>query len=126
MLSKPEMRPKLSAPPPLVAKLTPAITQSPTGERERSRYRADTQHWRAWYRIERWRKLRWAILTRDLFTCQRCLRLVHDTANLVCDHIQPHRGDPVLFWREDNLQALCKPCHDKHKQSEEHGRPDLR
>ena len=31
----------------------------------------------------------------------------------VVDHIQPHRGDPVLFWDRANWQALCKPCHDR-------------
>lgn len=38
---------------------------------------------------------------------------------LVCDHIQPHRGNWYLFWDETNLQTLCKRCHDKIKQSEE-------
>ena len=29
------------------------------------------------------------------------------------DHIIPHKGNLELFWDEDNLQALCKPCHDR-------------
>ncbi|WCK25574.1 HNH endonuclease signature motif containing protein [Agrobacterium pusense] len=32
------------------------------------------------------------------------------------DHIKSHNGDEALFWDEDNLQLLCKPCHDQHKQ----------
>lgn len=38
----------------------------------------------------------------------------------VADHIQPHRGDMALFLSEANLQSLCKPCHDGHKQAQEH------
>ena len=29
------------------------------------------------------------------------------------DHIQPHRGVYALQWNTDNLEALCKRCHDK-------------
>lgn len=75
--------------------------------------------WRAWYKLARWRKLRWAVLVRDLFTCQTCRRLEGDTSLLVADHIRPHRGDERLFWDEANLQTLCKGCHDKAKQAEE-------
>jgi len=38
---------------------------------------------------------------------------------LVADHITPHRGDEFLFWDAGNLQCLCKPCHDRHKQRQE-------
>jgi 5-methylcytosine-specific restriction protein A len=31
----------------------------------------------------------------------------------VVDHIVPHRGDPELFWKEDNLQPLCASCHSR-------------
>ena len=27
------------------------------------------------------------------------------------DHIQPHRGDPELFWDQNNWQSACKSCH---------------
>ena len=35
------------------------------------------------------------------------------TKATVVDHIQPHRGDPKLFWDQSNWQSLCKRCHDK-------------
>ena len=75
--------------------------------------------WRKWYSLARWRRLRWACLVRDLFTCQRCGKIEADTSQLVADHKTPHQGDPDLFWDFDNLQCLCKPCHDSDKQSEE-------
>ncbi|TVO75127.1 HNH endonuclease signature motif containing protein [Sedimenticola selenatireducens] len=34
----------------------------------------------------------------------------------VVDHINPHRGNLELFWDKSNWQALCKQCHDRHKQ----------
>ncbi|OWU83816.1 HNH endonuclease [Oceanicola sp. 22II-s10i] len=76
---------------------------------------------RAWYGTARWQRLRWAVLVRDLFTCAKCGRVEGQTSQLVADHIEPHRGDPALFWDEGNLQCLCKPCHDSEKQREERG-----
>lgn len=45
------------------------------------------------------------------------------TVATVADHIKPHKGDEVLFFDLNNLQSLCKPCHDSDKQREENGRP---
>lgn len=30
----------------------------------------------------------------------------------IADHIRPHRGNPVLFWSKENVQAMTKRCHD--------------
>lgn len=27
------------------------------------------------------------------------------------DHIRPHKGDPEIFWKTDNLIPLCHRCH---------------
>lgn len=37
----------------------------------------------------------------------------------VVDHIQRHRGNPALLFNWNNLQALCKRCHDSEKQRQE-------
>jgi len=37
-------------------------------------------------------------------------------AATVADHIQPHKGNPALFYDPANLQTLCKPHHDSAKQ----------
>ena len=62
-----------------------------------------------------------SVLVRDLFTCQMkgCGRIEADTSQLVADHKTPHHGDEVLFWDENNLHCLCKPCHDSLKQKQE-------
>jgi len=34
-------------------------------------------------------------------------------AATVVDHIVPHKGDAVLFWKQSNWQALCRDCHNR-------------
>lgn len=79
----------------------------------------EAKAYRKLYNSKAWQQLRWSILTRDEFTCQKCSRLEGDPSQLVADHRQPHRGDLDLFWSEANVWTLCKPCHDRDKQSEE-------
>ena len=105
---------------PRLMPLAPRLaTPAPVSETDRSRQRDATQAWRSWYKTARWQRLRWSVLVRDLFTCRRCGCVEADTSQLVGDHVAPHRGDPVLFWDDANLQCLCKRCHDKDKQAEE-------
>jgi 5-methylcytosine-specific restriction endonuclease McrA len=65
-----------------------------------------------------WRKLRLVHLAKQPLCvyCQKQGKVVQ--ANVV-DHIKPHRGVESLQYDPDNLQSLCKPCHDRHKQREE-------
>lgn len=88
-------------------------------ERDHDRARAAANPLRHLYGTARWQRLRMAVLERDMFTCQKCGRWENDTSQLVADHKQPHRGDLALFWDDENLQCLCKPCHDGAKQREE-------
>lgn len=44
--------------------------------------------------------------------CVRC-----SAPAAVVDHKTPHKGDQHLFWSRSNWQALCRPCHDRWKQS---------
>lgn len=72
------------------------------------------------YSTKGWRTRRQGQLAREP-VCRMCAEQGITTPATVADHIQPHRGDPVLFFREE-LQSLCKPCHDARKQSiEYHG-----
>ncbi|MHA6692046.1 HNH endonuclease signature motif containing protein [Devosia sp. A449] len=41
----------------------------------------------------------------------------------VVDHIMAHRGNQALFWNRANWQALCAPCHNRHKQAQERAAP---
>ena len=78
--------------------------------------------YRALYNTARWRGLRQQQLTAYPL-CAMCLSQGRVTAATVADHINPHRGDPRLFFDPANLQSLCDEspylCHSSAKQSEE-------
>lgn len=109
---------RLTRLPSILSTLPPRLASAPDGRVERDRQR-DAQPWRKWYKTARWQKLRWFVLVRDLFTCQRCRTLKSDTSQLVADHRKAHRGDERLFWDPGNLWTLCKTCHDSWKQRQE-------
>lgn len=63
-----------------------------------------------------WRKTRALILRIDKYLCQSCLAKGRTTAAAEVDHIVPkHKGGTD---EADNLQSLCKPCHQDKTQSE--------
>lgn len=111
---------------PLVSTMKPRLGYSTGNERERSQHRDRTQAWRSWYKTSRWQKLRWSVLTRDLFTCQMCGVILREGRSekgatglrpAVCDHLIPHKGDEALFFADSNLWAVCDSCHDGPCQS---------
>ncbi|MEM4988818.1 HNH endonuclease signature motif containing protein [Collimonas sp. H4R21] len=67
------------------------------------------------YNTKRWYRLRWHQLN-DHPLCAMHQALGQVVEATVADHITPHRGDEALFFDEENLQSLCKPCHDGAKQ----------
>ncbi len=67
------------------------------------------------YNTKRWYRLRHRQLSKQPL-CEMCEKLGKVCAATIADHITPHRGDEDLFFDEDNLQSLCKPCHDGAKQ----------
>jgi 5-methylcytosine-specific restriction enzyme A len=114
---------KLATIKPRLGGLSHRMGATPKDEKERDRQRADTSPFRSWYKTARWQALRRLILQRDLYTCQKTGVLLigrHPAPNSpVIDHVKPHRGDPELFWDENNLQAVSKAYHDSVKQAEE-------
>ena len=63
----------------------------------------------------RWRKARAEHLAKHPLCKDHAERGVVVEARVV-DHIQPHKGDLVLFWSRANWQSLCTSCHNAHKQ----------
>lgn len=83
----------------------------------------EAEEYRKLYRTKQWRHLRLVALARDSYRCQRCncfLRMGR-TGNqaAVVHHIKAHKGDLDLFFDVNNLQSVCKACHDGPIQSEE-------
>lgn len=114
---------RLSTMKPRLGGLSSRLGQSPADERERTQQRDASNTWRQWYKTARWQRLRAKVLKRDLYTCKKTGALLtgkHPAPHsAVVDHIRPHRGDPLLFWDEENLQAVSKAYHDSVKQAEE-------
>ena len=79
--------------------------------------------WQGFYKLKIWchkpTGLRWQTLTKALYTCKQCgwQAKASETHLLVANHIKPHKGDWELFANPDNLECLCKPCHDSAVQS---------
>lgn len=92
-------------------------------EKARLKERDSNVSWRAWYGLERWKRLRKKVWLRDLYTCQKtgvlCIGTYPAPNSPVADHKIPHRGDPDLFWDENNLETVSKAYHDSQKQKEE-------
>jgi 5-methylcytosine-specific restriction protein A len=74
--------------------------------------------YRCWYWSEQWDAIRRAQLNRQPL-CEECLRRGEITPAKVVDHITPHRGSWELFVDPDNLQSLCKSCHDRKTAKED-------
>lgn len=74
-----------------------------------------------------WEKLRARVMARDKRLCQPCHRNGRVTMATQVDHIVSKAEAKRMRWTETqvndpaNLQAICKPCHDK-KTTEETGR----
>lgn len=93
-----------------------ALTDSARCERHRKQDRRDQDNRRrnavaCGYGF-RWRIASKAFLARNPL-CIECMKHRRLVAATVTDHIVPHKGDPALFWNQDNWQPLCKPCHDR-------------
>lgn len=67
------------------------------------------------YNTAEWKRLRRNQLQAMPF-CALCFQLEIRSPATVVDHITPHRGDKALFFDTENLQSLCKICHDSTKQ----------
>ena len=68
----------------------------------------------------RWQKLRNCFIAQHPF-CEQCMKQGRLTLATDVDHIKPHRGDPILLFDEENLQALCHACHSRKTASEDGG-----
>lgn len=70
------------------------------------------------YSLAKWHKLRAKQLQNNPL-CAFCYAQGIIKEASIVDHIKPHRQDINLFFNPDNLQSLCKRCHDSHKQRQE-------
>lgn len=118
---------KLKALKPALSALPPVLGYAPGDTKAADRQRNTINPARAWYRTERWKKLRMQAFLRDGFICQRTGELLvgkYPAPNSpVANHKVPHRGDPKLFWDLGNLETVAKSVHDSLIQAEEQAMP---
>jgi 5-methylcytosine-specific restriction enzyme A len=75
------------------------------------------QHGRL-YASKQWKQLRAVQLARFPLCAQCMMRKKYVPATVV-HHIRKHEGNWKLFNDPNNLQSVCKPCHDGTLQQEE-------
>jgi 5-methylcytosine-specific restriction protein A len=64
------------------------------------------------YNSKTWRKCRLAFLQANPL-CAHCLKEGKTAAAVIADHIIPLKQDRSDPFNWENLQPLCKPCHNR-------------
>lgn len=81
--------------------------------READEQRAQEQIWRKWYMRLPWRDRSGKFgLRADTLRKHPVCNICHRVASTVADHIIPHKGVWAAFIDPNNLQGICKSCHD--------------
>ncbi len=65
------------------------------------------------YNSKKWKRKSRAVLKRDGYLCQRCLRYGRRTEAAVVHHIKHLKDFPELALADSNLTSLCGSCHNK-------------
>ena len=78
------------------------------------------ERWPHLYKTARYQRGRRNHLAENPY-CKMCEDEGVVRAAVELDHIQPHNGDPVLFWDIDNWQGLCRHHHRSVKARMERG-----
>lgn len=92
-------------------------------EQRRREYDRARQEDHAFYCSPAWLAIRKAVLERDHYLCQECLRQGKTVAGskMAVDHIKSRRERPDLALDMDNLETLCPPCHNRKTVTRDHG-----
>lgn len=84
------------------------------------------QEVRQWRCSAAYKRLRERVMRKQPL-CQACARKGLIRAGVEMDHIKPIKGRNFhLFWAEDNLQMLCRECHQTKTESEKVDKKRLR
>ena len=76
--------------------------------------RAD-RPWRSWCKSPIWKSIRRHRLAEEPL-CRQCAIEGRTVAASHVDHVDPHRGQLLLFFKYENTQSLCAQHHNMHKQ----------
>lgn len=88
------------------------------------KYRANKEHIDKFRNSRLWKdKIRPYILARDGYLCQECKRKGKINHGKEVHHKKPLHAHWELRADEDNLEALCRECHNRIDYELEHGKP---
>jgi 5-methylcytosine-specific restriction protein A len=76
--------------------------------------------WRSWCKSPIWKSIRRHRLAEEP-RCRQCAIEGRTVAASHVDHITPHLGQWLLFFKYENTQSLCAHHHNMHKQQERRG-----
>ena len=79
---------------------------------------AEAKQSHKFYKSKHWFVIRRVKLAKNPL-CERCLRRGVNTLATVVHHKVPHKGDWSRFLDMENLESLCKACHDSDAQQED-------
>lgn len=69
------------------------------------------------YHSSEWKRVRLLVLQRDYYRCQVCKRAGRLTVADTVHHITPVKVDPLRRLDPDNLESICRACHNaEHKE----------
>ena len=76
--------------------------------------------WRSWYKSPTWKSIRRHRLAEEP-RCRQCAIEGRTVAASHVDHIKPHLGNWLLFFKYENTQSLCAHHHNMHQRQEKRG-----
>lgn len=76
--------------------------------------------WRSWCKSPTWKSIRRHRLNEEP-RCRQCAIEGRTVAASHVDHIEPHQGQWLLFFKYENTQSLCAHHHNMHKQQDKRG-----
>ena len=92
--------------------------QQETGRKIRELVSDSRYGWHAFYKTKEWDHKRREILQRDHHACVECKRRGRYTQANTVHHIVHLKSAPELALENDNLESLCRDCHEKIHEKE--------
>jgi 5-methylcytosine-specific restriction protein A len=102
----------------------PHYNAGPTIDRDRwhDTRRGVEPLWHSWCKSPIWKSIRRHRLAEEP-RCRQCTIEGRTVAASYVDHINPHLGQWLLFFKYENTQSLCAYHHNMHKQPAKRGNP---
>lgn len=86
--------------------------QKETGDIVRNLAEQSPYGWKAFYKSQQWERKRKSVLQRDHYACQECRRKGRYCRANTVHHIRHLKDEPELALEDDNLESLCRDCHE--------------